>query len=116
MKLPEYEQATVAERKITEYLLSLAHPTGRSKARYFIHHGFSVAAWHVLAEALRRHAAENEVTEILQTQRGVSCTVEGEMPSPSGAKLKIRSVWFQDIGEPAPHFVTAYPLKKGAGA
>jgi hypothetical protein len=115
MKLPHCEQATVREQKITGYLLSPTHPTGGSKARYFSHHGFSAAVWQELAEALRRHAAENEVTEILQTQRGVSYTVEGEMLAPSGARLKIRSVWFQDIGEPAPHFVTAYPLKKGAG-
>lgn len=114
MKLPHYEQATVAERKITQYLLSPTHPAGSSKARYFTRHGFSVTMWHALAEALLRHTAENEVTETLQTPRGVSYTVEGELLAPSGARLLIRSVWFQDIGEPAPHFVTAYPLKKGA--
>jgi hypothetical protein len=32
VKLPDREHAVVPERKITEYLLSLAHRDGRSKA------------------------------------------------------------------------------------
>jgi hypothetical protein len=114
MKLPHYEQATVAERKITQYLLSPTHPTGRSKAHYFMRHGFSAERWQTFADALIRHAAENEVVEIQQTPRGISYTVEGALTAPTGRRLQIRVVWFQDIGEQAPHLVTAYPLK-GAG-
>jgi hypothetical protein len=115
MKLPHVEQATIAERKITGYLLSPTHPSGSSKARYFSHHGFSTDSWETFAHVLRRHAAENEVVEILHTPRGVSYTVEGELIAPTGSRLRVRSVWFQDVGEQAPHLVTAYPLQ-GAGA
>lgn len=115
MKLPHYEQATVTERKVTQYLLSLTDPTGRSKAHYFTRHGFSADDWQAFAEALRRHAAVNEVVETLQTLRGISYTVEGELESPSGQRLRIRAVWFQDVEEQSPHLVTAYPLK-GASA
>jgi hypothetical protein len=94
MKLPEYAHVTVSERKIRDYLLSSTHPGGRSKARYFLRFGFTASAWPEFANALRRHAAENEVTEIVTTSRGISYTVEGEL---------------------APHLVTAYPMKKGAG-
>ena len=114
MKLPEYANATVAEVKITQYLLSPTHPVGRSKARYFIAHGFSLDRWQELVEALRRHAAENDVVEIQQTPRGISYTVEGVLATPLGRRPMVRVVWFQDIGENAPHLVTAYPLK-GAG-
>jgi hypothetical protein len=115
MKLPHQEQATVSEQKITHYLLSLTHPSGSSKARYFIRHGFSADAWQAFAGVLCQHAADNDVAESLQTPRGVSYTVEGELTSPTGDRLRIRVVWFQDVGERAPHLVTAYPLK-GAGA
>ncbi len=111
MKLPHYEQAVVAERKIASYLLSTTHPVGRSKARYFLRHGYSVANWQAFADALRRHAAEHEVVEIQRTSRGISYTVEGALTAPTGQELVLRVVWFQDVGEPAPHLVTAYPLK-----
>lgn len=100
MRLPQYENVTIAQRKMTEYLLSLTHPIGRSKARYFLRHGFSLEAGQELADALKRHAAENDVVEILQTPRGVSYTVEGELATPSGDRPRLRVIWFQDIGEP----------------
>ena len=111
MKLPEYAHATVDERKITAYLLSLTHPVGRSKARYFISYGFSADAWQILADALKRHAVENDMVEVLPTPRGISYTVEGELATPSGRRPKVRVVWFQETGELSPHLVTAYPLK-----
>jgi hypothetical protein len=36
LKLPNVEQATVAQSKIINYLLSLTHDTGKSKAKFFI--------------------------------------------------------------------------------
>lgn len=115
MKLPELAHAIIAEQKLTHYLLSTTHPTGASKARYFMRHGFTATDWPILAQELRRHAAENDVTEVENTPRGVSYTVEGRILAPDGRLLRIRVVWFQDVGEQAPHLVTAYPLK-GAGA
>lgn len=111
MKLPGRAQAAITEQKVTGYLLSLTHPVGASKARYFIRHGFTANNWRVFADALRRHAEENEVAATAQTPRGVSYTVEGTMTAPDGSTLRIRVVWFRDVGEQAPHLVTAYPLK-----
>lgn len=111
MKLPHHEQATVSERRVTHYLLSYTHPAGRSKARYFNGHGFSADAWQTFADALRRHAADNDVVEVRHTPHGVSYTVEGELMTPTGKRPQIRAVWFQDLGEQTPHLVTAYPLK-----
>ena len=44
MKLPNYESAIIAERQITEYLLSFSHRDGRSKAQFFSRFGFSAEA------------------------------------------------------------------------
>ena len=111
MKLPELAHANITEQKLIGYLLSTTHLTGASKAQYFIRHGFTAANWQALADALRRHAAENDVAETEKTPRGISYTVEGGILAPNGRTLRIRAVWFQDTGEHAPHLVTAYPLK-----
>ena len=67
MKLPNAQLATVPDRKVTHYLLNSAHPAGGSKASFFLRFGFTVADWQQLAEALIRHASENEVVEIKET-------------------------------------------------
>jgi hypothetical protein len=35
MRLPNAEKAVIERRKLTEYLLSETHPTGRFKAQFF---------------------------------------------------------------------------------
>ena len=67
MNLPNYAQAVVPERKITEYLLSLTHRDGRSKAAFFMRFSFTADNWEGLADALRRHAAEHEIIAVEDT-------------------------------------------------
>src|ERR1039457_892905 len=76
MKLPNAEFATVPERKVTHYLLNPAHPAGGSKAWFFLRFGFTVAEWRKLADALLRHARENEVAETEQTPHGQRYVVD----------------------------------------
>jgi len=52
MKLPNLERAFVRPEKITRYLLSVDHPVGRHKARFFIDFGFSLSFWQQLETAL----------------------------------------------------------------
>jgi hypothetical protein len=58
LKLPNYEQAVVPERKITAYLLSPTHPDERSKEKFLTAFGFSVDDWETLANALLRHVTD----------------------------------------------------------
>lgn len=111
MKLPNVAQAVIAERKITDYLLSLTHRDGRSKATFFLRFGFTAADWEGLADVLRRHAAEYDVTEREDTPFGISYAVEGALLAPDGRSPQVRVVWFIETGESIPHLVTAYPLK-----
>ena len=62
MKLPHVEQAIIPQQKLTEYLLSPTHRTGRSKAVFFVAFGFTREAWGALADMLRRHAEEHDVS------------------------------------------------------
>jgi hypothetical protein len=112
MKLPNVQWATVPERKVTHYLLNPAHPAGGSKAWFFLRFGFTVAEWRRLAEALLRHARENEVTATERTVHGIRYVVDGALAAPDGTSLNVRAAWFINPGEDAPRFVTAHPLPK----
>jgi hypothetical protein len=59
MKLPNAENASVADAKLTEYLLSTTHPEGKDKAVIFYSRGFSIGRLGELRTALK------EFTELL---------------------------------------------------
>jgi hypothetical protein len=112
VKLPNCEKAVVSQAKIRGYLLSLSHPDGYGKAKFFISLGFSIEAWEVLAEALICHAGEHEVTKIENSPFGTRYVIEGTIVTPEGRTPLIRSVWFVETGEHIPRFATAYPLAR----
>lgn len=111
MKLPNVEQAIVPQRKLTQYLLSPTHPAGRGKAAFFASFGFAQEAWETLADSLRKHALDYEVTATEVTPFGTSYTIEGALMTPDGRAPLVRVVWFIEIGDTIPRLVTAYPLK-----
>ena len=111
MRLPSVEFAVVDRAKITEYLLNPEHRHGLSKARFFAGFGFTLAAWDVLASALREHAQRYEVARTYDTLWGPRFEIDGELTVPDGRRPRIRSVWQLDEGEIAPRLITAYPLE-----
>ena len=44
---------------------------GKGKARFFVSHGFAVEDWQKLADALRQHARDHEITKEETTPRFV---------------------------------------------
>ncbi len=110
MKLPNVENAVVPKTKITEYLLSLAHRDGRSKAMFFAHFGFTSKDWRDLADALIRHAKEHEIAKAEATPFGVRYVIEGALTAPDGRTPSVRVVWFISNESSEPYLVTAYPL------
>jgi hypothetical protein len=108
VKLPNHEQAIIPRAKITDYLLSLSHPDGRGKARFFASFGFSIEAWEILAEALLRHAADREVTRIGTSPFGTRYVIERIISTPGGGAPLICAVWFIETSEDIPRFATAY--------
>lgn len=112
MKLPNVEKASVPERKITHYLLDPAHPAGGGKAVFFLRFGFVREDWHRLAEALLRHARENDVTAVDQTPHGARCVIDGPMTAPDGTILNVRSAWFIGPNAEAPRFANGASIAK----
>jgi aspartyl-tRNA synthetase len=109
MKLPNAHRASIPAAKITAYLLSLQHPDGRSKARFFMHFGFDPKNWQQLADALRQHALENEVVSQQQTRFGVKWIIDGPLMTPEGRNPHLRTIWFTPTNSEIPGLVTAYP-------
>lgn len=112
MKLPNLENAFVRPEKITQYLLSENHPVGRHKAKFFLSFGFSLSFWRQLETALLQHAARHEVAQIETTPFGVSYVIDGLLLTPDERAPPVRTVWFIEIGQTTPYFVTAHPLKR----
>ena len=110
MKLPNLDMASVSEQKMPAYLLNPKHPDGAGKASFFIALGFRVEQWEVLAEALKRLTAYNEVSRSVQSEHGWKYVVEGGIETPVGRSVVIRTVWIVDHGQSSPRLVTAYPL------
>lgn len=110
MKLPAANKLVVEREKIVDYLLNPVHRFGASKARFFTHFGFRMAAWEELAEALREHGRTHEVTKTRETGFGPRYEVEGKLNCPNGRHPRVRSVWQLDKGAVAPRLLTAYPL------
>ena len=111
MKLPNVAEALISAGKVTGYLLSPTHRDGRHKAAFFTASGFALEAWQELASALRKHAADHEVSKVESTPFGTRYVIEGTMETPLGRSPSIRSVWFLETNQEIPRFVTAYPLK-----
>jgi hypothetical protein len=110
-KLPNVERARVPDAKITEYLLDVEHEKGRGKALFFIHFGFSMAQWKMLAQALVDHAQQNTVARQVDTRFGTRYVIEGLIQTPSGRTPRVRVVWFIPKSAQDPQLVTAYPLE-----
>lgn len=109
MKLPHRENAVVAPEKLTHYLLSLTHPVGRSKVRFFRAHGFTDENWPLLQAGLLALARSEEVAESETTPHGTKYVLIGLVPTPAGGIVRLRTVWIIDNGSDVPRFVTAYP-------
>jgi hypothetical protein len=112
LKLPNHRKAIIGEAKLVKYLLSPEHPLGRHKASFLRSFGFSAQAWVALARALLRHAAEHDVAKVEDSLFGKRYIIEGALRTPDGRLPLVRAVWFIEINEDRPRFVTAYALER----
>lgn len=110
MKLPNADKAHIPPRKLLDYLLSLSHPVGGPKARFFRSAGFDDANVSALERGLIEIACSGEVSEVEQTTHGTKYAVEGTLKTPDRGPKIIRTVWIIESGGEGPRFVTAYPL------
>jgi hypothetical protein len=110
MKLPRGDLAEVDPRKVREYPLSETHTVGRSKTRFFRGVGFQEATADLVIAKLRHMADTQEVTQTSATAHGVKYVLIGEVETPTGRHIRLRTIWIVDRGGERPRFVTAYPV------
>jgi len=70
---------------------------------------FSLAAWELLAHALRSLAVNFPVVRSMESSHGKKYIVEGEIETPIGKPAAVRTIWIIDNGETIGRLVTAYP-------
>lgn len=112
MKLPLVDKAEISETKVVKYLLSTTHRAGKSKAVFFMQFGFNASRWEELAKALKQHAMDNEITLQVRTTFGMRYVIDGDLTTPGGARLNVRTAWFIDDDSEVPRFITAHPLRR----
>lgn len=110
MKLPNNENAYVPLAKLLDYLLSETHSVGKSKAKLLRSVGFDETNVQMLKKGLLDIAYTQDVAEVIATPHGVKYVIDGDMPTPVGIVIKMRTIWITDKGLERPRFVTAYPL------
>lgn len=108
MQLPHAEVAVVPAAKVRDYLLSLEHPIGRAKARFFTALGFRPAEWTQLQAALLTHGAAGEAVAV-PSSFGQKYEVRGILQGPNGRRAGVVTVWIAASGETRPRLVTAFP-------
>ena len=57
------------------------------------------------------HIAQTElVAEVAETIYGEKYVIDGELETPSGDMIHLRTVWIIETGDDIPRLITAYPL------
>ena len=107
-RLSQPDALIVEEKKVTEYLLNLAHPEGGSKAKHFRNRGFTDEDWTKMADALRQHGATQPVTDSSTNKHGTKFEVQCHITTPDGKNPCILTAWIQE-GDKPPRLVTAHP-------
>ncbi len=109
MRLPNSDQAGIPREKLTGYLLSTTHPVGGAKANFFRSFGFNDQNVELLEAGLLLIAQTEEVAAVTDSLYGTKYEMDGDLRTPSGRIVTIRTVWIVEAGERAPRFVTAIP-------
>ena len=89
MKLPNAENAVIAQGKLCDYLLNPALLRGGSKARQLIALGYTAVDWQRLESDLRSQHLIEDVVGQTATDYGVSYAIV----APLGKVVTLRSVW-----------------------
>ena len=109
MKMPNSDQSSVAWEKITDYLLSSTHVSGKDKALFFSTFGFNTREIDVFRNALMQHSVVRDVASEQTAPFGTKYKLVCEIQKPDERNPCIVSVWILDTGTNVPKLITAYP-------
>jgi hypothetical protein len=107
--LPNADVAEIDPQKLWGYVLSLTHPIGRFKARFFAALGYSAERWAEFEADLRAQHLTQDAQSGEVIKDGQIFTIRTILQGPNGQSAAVRSVWFIAVPDGTPRFVTAYP-------
>jgi len=111
MKIPNNYQSIVADNKITDYLLSETHETGKHKANFFKRFGFEISDIKTFRDSLIKHSIDRDIEQTKNSDFGIKYELKCEIETPDKRNPCIVTVWVVENGMDEPRFVTAYPAK-----
>lgn len=111
VKLPYRGKSIIKNEKLTGYLLSLTHPEGKSKAKFFRRIGYNESNIIEFEQTLLKIGKSNEVKVVdkKKSKIVVKYTIYGLIDAPNGKQYKVKTVWAIDSGSNIPHLTTAHP-------
>jgi hypothetical protein len=112
MRLPNAKDAYIPRAKISHYLLDEEHQQGRSKAAFLRYYGYDEGTVGLLEQRLLAIANSEGVVVTRVGQYGTNYVVDGELPTPFGTAVYVRTVWFVERGHNRPRLATAYPIRR----
>ncbi len=92
MKIPSADSAVIDPAKLRGYLLSLSHPIGRFKARFFERLGYAATQWEVLEADLRAQHLMAEAEPLAAGEFGQKYRIRAILEGPTG-RADVVSVW-----------------------
>ena len=112
MRLRDIGTPFIHDSKIQDYLLNVSHPTGRSKARFFLSFGYTIEKWERLKSDLLAHADNFDISIINENRFGTRYIIDCRIASPDGCNPRIRTAWIVTEDMPRPRLITAHPIQK----
>ncbi len=111
MRLPHRENAIIKREKFTDYLLSLTHEKGKSKAKFFRGIGFNESNIDKLEQALLKIGKSNKVIDIDKEKEEIvlKYVINGLIDAPNGKQYKVKTVWAIESDSEIPHLATVHP-------
>jgi hypothetical protein len=109
MRLPNAENAIIAEDKLAGYVLDVGHRRGGGKAKLLRSLGYEARHWRRLADDLRQQHLTAEVIEERNAVWGKRYDIVAPLTGPSGDAVLFRSIWQVDLGSDRPRLITMYP-------
>jgi hypothetical protein len=109
MKLPNADQAIIAQDKLANYLLNVAHRRGASKAKLLLAMGYRPDNWQQLEADIRYQHLSADVVGTMNTDYGMRYEIVAPLQGPSAPAVIFRSVWQIDTGTEVPRLITMYP-------
>jgi hypothetical protein len=109
MKVPNADQAVIAQDKLCNYLLNVSHRRGASKARLLMAMGYRIDNWQRLEADIRTQHLTQEVDSVVDTDYGPRYEIVASLLGPAGWSATFRSVWQIDTGTVMPRLITMHP-------